>query len=102
MGRVSLTDDVLGSDEVPLPVVPTSPVPVAPPLDERPRKFTMLVDTADDDRARRLTDAVVRLAGIRATKGMRADVVRALISLAADDDELQLRVARQLRDGMMV
>ena len=57
----------------------------------------MLVDAADDERARRLTDAVVGLAGIRAVKSMRADVIRALVALAVEDERLQQRVAKRLR-----
>lgn len=108
MARVSLTRDVLGDEDdapattrasarsVPVAVAPVlTPEPV--PAAEKPRKFTMLVAAADDERARRLTDTVVQLARIRVTKSMRADVVRALVAIAAEDGELQQRVAEVLR-----
>lgn len=75
------------------PAATAEPVPAA----EKPRKFTMLVAAADDERARRLTDTVVELARICVTKSMRADVVRALVAIAAEDGELQQRVAEVLR-----
>lgn len=103
MARVTKLDDVLGDAEPVAPARPATPTPAPPvqasPVDQRPRKFTMLVDSADDERARRLTDAVVALAGIRATKGMRADVVRALIAIAAEDERLQRKVASALRSA---
>src|SRR4051794_6168235 len=102
MARVSLTDDVLGADEptpappAPTRVPPARPDPVQPVGPAEVRKFTMLNGPEEDARARELTDAIVRQAGIRATKGMRADVVRALIDIAADDPRLQAKVAKVL------
>ncbi|QJY51238.1 hypothetical protein [Pseudonocardia broussonetiae] len=64
------------------------------------RKFTMLVDPADDDRAHRVVDDVVARAGIRPTKQMRADVVRALFAEADQDPALRERLAARLRDSM--
>lgn len=54
------------------------------------------------DRSARAADRsaaadVVRLAGVRPTKGMRADVVRALIDVAAEDPKLQAKVAKLLK-----
>jgi hypothetical protein len=98
MGRVSLTDDVLGADEAPgaRPPAPVSPAVV--PVESIPvRKFTMLNGPEEDARARQLTDDVVRLAGVRPTKGMRAGVVRALIDVAAEDPKLQAKVAKLLK-----
>jgi hypothetical protein len=97
MARLDLTADVPGDEPTPPPRPQTVASPPPPPVDERPRKFTMLVDAADDERARRLTDAVVGLAGIRAIKSMRADVIRALVALAVEDERLQQRVAKRLR-----
>jgi hypothetical protein len=102
MGRVSLTDDVLGGDEVPAVGRPAA-VPAAVPAElvsvvpVPVRKFTMLNGPEEDARARQLTDDVVRLAGVRPTKGMRADVVRALIDVAAEDPKLQAKVAKLLK-----
>ncbi|MDQ2802875.1 MAG: hypothetical protein M3Y41_09390 [Pseudomonadota bacterium] len=104
MARVKqLTGDVLAGDtpiQAAPPAASLSPTPIQVPLQEKekPRKFTMLNSTADDERARRLTNAVVQLAGIRVTKSMRADVVRALIVIAVDDPELQRRLAEALRN----
>jgi hypothetical protein len=95
MARVDLSADVLGDEPVSARSVPVPP----PPVDERPRKFTMLFDAADDDRARRLTEAVVVQAGIRATKSMRADVIRALVAIALEDERIQHRVAKRLRSS---
>ena len=51
----------------------------------------MLVDAVDDERARRLTAAVVGPAGIRAIKSIRVDVIWALIALAVEDERWQQR-----------
>lgn len=88
-------DEVI-ADTVPDPV----PTDTPPPVDTTPRKYTMLVSPADDERAHRVVDDVVRRAGIRATKPMRADVVRALFAVAAADPELRAVVAARLRDGV--
>ncbi len=104
MARVKqLTGDVLAGETPILAVPPAaslSPTPIQVLLKEKekPRKFTMLNSNADDQRARQLTNAVVQLAGIRATKSMRADVIRALIAIAVDDPELQRRLAEALRN----
>lgn len=83
---------------------PETTPPPAPVVEaeeqEKPRKFTMLVDAADDDRAHRVVDDVLKRARIRPTKSMRADVVRVLFKLADIDDQLRERVARMLRDSM--
>lgn len=81
------------------PVVEDRPPPPPPPAPTR-RKFTMLVEPADDDRARRVVDDVVARAGIRTTKQMRADVVRALFAEADQDPALRERLAARLRDSM--
>lgn len=98
MARVTLSTDVLGDDEP--PARSSTPPPPPPPVaqEERPRKFTMLVGPADDERARRVTDEVVRLAGIRPTKSMRADVLRVLVALADEDPRLRQRAAKALRE----
>ena len=75
MARVDLTADVLGDEPTPPP---------------RPR-------TVASTPPPRLTEAVVGLAGIRAIKSMRADVIRALVALAVEDERLQQRVAKRLR-----
>lgn len=72
------------------------PTPVTVVAGEKPRKFTMLMSSTDDERAHRVVDDVVRRAGIRATKSMRADVVRALLALADEDEGLRDRLARVL------
>lgn len=59
----------------------------------------MLVSDAEDERARRVTDDVVRRAGIRTVKSMRADVVRALFEVADEDESLRDRLAARLRGG---
>lgn len=99
MARVALTGEVL-DDDAPTPTTASAPPPSAPPVPAQPemprRRFTMLVDDVDDRRARELTDVVVRLAGIRPTKGMRADVVRVLVEIASGDERLQRKVAKML------
>lgn len=60
----------------------------------------MLVSDADDERAHRVVDDVLKRARIRPTKGMRGDVVRALFALADEDPELRARVAARLHDTM--
>lgn len=85
-------DDGPAATPAPAPEVP------APVVEEEPRRrFTMLSTAAEEDQARRLTDSVIALAGIRPTKGMRADVVRALVAIAADDERLQRKVAAIVR-----
>ena len=100
MARVKLTDALLDDGETPPQEValaaPPAPAP-APVVDERPRKFTMLVGAEDDERARRVVDDVTARAGIRTTKSMRADVVRALFQLADDDPALRDRLGEALR-----
>lgn len=61
------------------------------------RKFTMRVDDVEDERARQVTDDVVRRARVRPTKGMRADVVRAMWAEAEEDPQLRARLASRLR-----
>lgn len=72
------------------PGVPTSDA-------EKPRKFTMLVSDDDDERARKVVDDVVKRAGIRTTKSMRADVVRALFAVAEHDTALREKLAEKLK-----
>jgi hypothetical protein len=72
------------------------PVPVP---DTTPHKFTMLNNAQDHARAVRLVDEIVARSGIRATKSMRADVVRALFAVAAEDANLREAVAAKLREG---
>lgn len=101
MARVSLTDDVLGEDDE--PARPPTPPPATTrqsPVDQKPRKYTMLVSAEDDVTAHRVVDDVVARSGIRATKSMRGDVVRALLAEAEDDPALRDRVAARLRDTM--
>jgi hypothetical protein len=98
MARVRLSGDVLGDDEPPPRPEPTPPPP--PPPAARPRKFTMLVSDADDERAHRVVDDVLKRARIRPTKGMRGDVVRVLFALADEDPELRARLAARLRGTM--
>ncbi|MGE3414102.1 MAG: hypothetical protein AB7L91_17995 [Dehalococcoidia bacterium] len=100
MARVNLTGDVLGDDPPPRPATPPPPPALPPAPSVRPRKFTMLVDEADDDRAHRVVDDVLKRGRIRPTKSMRADVVRALFALADEDPELRARLAARLRDTM--
>lgn len=110
MARVTDLTDALGVDDV--PAAPSSPEPrgarsaaapqspPSPPVPAEPpavRKFTMLNGPDEDAQARELTDTVVRLAGLRVIKGMRADVVRALIEIAAADPKLQAKVAKLLK-----
>lgn len=95
MARVNLTGDVLGDE--PPPRAPEQATPPPPPA-TRPRKFTMLVSDADDERAHRVVDDVLKRARIRPTKGMRGDVVRALFALADEDAQLRAAVAARLRD----
>lgn len=97
MARVSLTEDVLIDPSPPAPMGSTSRTA---PVEQvaLPRKFTMLNGPAEDAQARELTDTIVALAGLRASKvGMRADVVRALIEIAAGDPKLQAKVAKLLK-----
>lgn len=91
MARVNLSDALF--DE------PEQPRARPRPVDDRPRKFTMLNAARDDERARAVTEDVVARAGIRQTKSMRADVVRALFTLAERDPEIRARLAGLLRDG---
>lgn len=92
MARVDLDENVLGADEPARTAA--APRPSAAPAPRR--KFTMLNTDEDDRRAQDLTAAVVELAGIRPTKGMRADVVRALVAIASEDLGLQRKVAKLL------
>lgn len=100
MARVSLSGDVLGDDEPPARRPATPPPPPPPPAKPARRKFTMLVDDADDERAHRVVDDVLKRARIRPTKSMRADVVRMLFALADEDPQLRASVAARLRDSM--
>lgn len=96
MARLKL-GDVLGDDEEPTPPPPPpAPAPSAA-VDTTPRKFTMLMTDETVERANRVTAAVVARSGIRATKSMRADVVRALFEEADADPDLQARVADRVR-----
>lgn len=92
-------DEVLAQTAPEKAAAPPPPEPV-PDEAEKPRKFTMLVDQADDDRAHRVVDDVLKRARIRPVKSMRADVVRALFLLADGDPGLRDRVAGVLRGSM--
>lgn len=98
MARVRKLGEVLGDDE-PEPKPKPQPAPPAtrPPAALPPRKFTMLMDDEAIERANRVTSAVVALSGIRATKSMRAEVVRALFEEAEHDRDLQQRLAERVR-----
>lgn len=110
MARVDLTEDVLGGDDdqPPAPTPPPAPPPAqtaqaAPPAPPAPPpapwKYSALLDEDDREIALRVEASVVRRSGIRATKGMRADILRALFALADADDQLQERLAERLRGG---
>jgi hypothetical protein len=84
------------------PAPPSAPAPEpaaeqAPP--PAPWKYTVLLTEDDRQTAVDLEAAVVRRAGIRRTKGMRAELLRALFALAAEDEQLQERLAARLRDA---
>ncbi len=82
---------------------PAAETPAQPPAADPPWKYTVLLTSADRERALDLEAAVVRLAKVRRTKSMRAEVLRAFFALAENDPDLQRRlaekVAAQLRDG---
>lgn len=79
------------------PPTPPAPAPVAEP--PAPWKYSALLDESDREVALRVEAVVVRLAGIRPTKGMRADILRALFKRADTDEELQQWLAAWLRGG---
>lgn len=94
-------------DEVLAQTVPEEEPVTTPPTQLRPaeaddpmRKYTVLLSDADHDRAREVTDDVVALAGIRATKSMRGDVLRVLYQLADQDPDIRRRLADLLRAAM--
>lgn len=84
-------------DPPPAPAAPPVVAPRQPADDERPVKFTAVLDqqtvatfeTVTNDMRR-----VGRLAGGRYPS--RADVLRAVVALVAEDDELAARVAERI------
>lgn len=96
-GLRDLADDLEGqSSDQPTPAFTPPPAPPTP-TPTQPWKYTLLLTEADRQAALAAEAAVVASAGIRPTKSMRAEVVRALLALAAEDPVLQMRAGRQLR-----
>lgn len=101
MARVSL-GEVIGPDdggEDRQPVTANRDGATAEPLPApaAPTKYTLLLSPRDEDRAKRVTDDVVRLSGVKPRKQMRGDVIRILFAIAADDEDLRRQLAERLR-----
>lgn len=88
------------------PIVDERIAPVAAPVvpapspavdDERPVKFTALLDAGTVDRLEQVTTDMRRVGRLAAGRyPSRADVVRALVGLVADDQALADRVAQRI------
>lgn len=80
-----------------------APTPVTAPVAEQRVKFTAVLDASVSDRFERVTAdmrAVGRLAGGRYPS--RADVLRAVLALVEEDDDLLDRVRERVRDDLTV